>query len=92
MTYSILKLEKNTGTLGIAVASGSIAIATRVPWTKKELGAIATHAYTNTTHGAEVLKPLEKGSDPPGALSNLQKIARESPRLYLRDECSLGGR
>ena len=63
MTYSIIKLDKNTGTLGIAVASGSIAVATRVPWIKRGVGAIATQAYTNTMYGSEGLKLLEKGLD-----------------------------
>jgi len=75
MTYSIIKLDKNTGTLGIAVASGSIAVATRVPWIKRGVGAIATQAYTNTMYGSEGLKLLEKGLDPSEALSRL--LARD---------------
>ena len=75
MTYSILKLDKETGTLGVAVASGSIAVATRVPWVKERVGAIATQAYTNTMYGSEGLKLLERGLGPSEALKNL--LARD---------------
>lgn len=76
MTYSIIKLDEDAGTLGIAVASGSIAVATRVPWIKKGIGAIATQAYTNTMYGIEGLKLLEKGLDPRRVLDIL--LARDN--------------
>ncbi|MEX0567845.1 MAG: DUF1028 domain-containing protein, partial [Candidatus Njordarchaeota archaeon] len=56
MTYSIVAYDKKTNTLGVAVASGSTAVGTRVPWIKANVGAIATQAYTNTIYGSEGLK------------------------------------
>lgn len=73
MTYSIVALDPKTKTLGIAVASGSIAVATRVPWVKEGIGAIATQAYTNTMYGSEGLKLLESGMNPKDALKLLME-------------------
>ncbi len=75
MTYSIIKLDRESETLGIAVASGSIAVAARVPWIKKGVGAIATQAYTNTMYGVEGLKLLESGLSPEETLKKL--LARD---------------
>ena len=73
MTYSIIAVDIKTGTLGVAVASGSTAVATRVPWVEKNVGAIATQAYTNTMYGEEGLKLLKQGLEPEEALKQLLK-------------------
>ena len=71
MTFSIVAVDLEAGTLGVAVVSGSIAVGTRVPWVKEGVGAIATQAYTNTMYGSEGIKLLEQGYSPEEALSIL---------------------
>jgi len=71
VTFSIIALDIKTKDLGIAVASGSIAVGTRVPWIKKNIGAIATQAYTNINYGIQGLRLLEQGLSPEEALKHL---------------------
>ncbi len=61
MTYSILALDKRKKTLGVAVASGSLAVGSRVPWAKASVGVVATQAYTNPSLGPIVLRLIELG-------------------------------
>lgn len=68
MTFSIVARHPKKNILGVAVVSGSIGVGTRVPWIKKDAGAIATQAYTKTSYGYEGLKLLETGLTPERAL------------------------
>ncbi len=68
MTYSIIALDKKGRMLGIAVASGSIAVGSRVPWARRGVGGVATQAYTNPALGPIILNLLERGRSPPEAL------------------------
>ena len=77
MTYSIVAIDEKTKTLGVAVASGSIAVGTRVPWVKEHIGAIATQAYTNTMYGSKGLELLAKGYSPSEALEKLLNLDPE---------------
>ncbi len=77
MTYSIVAIDVKTKTLGVAVASGSIAVGTRVPWVKEYVGAIATQAYTNTMYGSKGLELLAKGYSPSEALEKLLNLDPE---------------
>jgi len=83
-TFSIVAIDKNTGLMGVAVTSGSIAVGTRVPWAKPEVGVIATQAYTNTMYGKEGLKLLERGKTPGEALSELLSL---DPKPEIRQVC-----
>ncbi len=72
MTFSILARDKYN--IGAGVVSGSIAVRDRVPWTKKNTGAIVTQGYTNVMYGKEGIKLLEKGLSP---LNILRKLTAE---------------
>jgi len=61
MTYSILALNSEKKVLGIAVASGSLAVGSRVPWAKALVGAVVTQAYTNPSLGPLILKLMKLG-------------------------------
>ncbi|MCD6510291.1 MAG: DUF1028 domain-containing protein [Thermoprotei archaeon] len=61
MTYSIVALDSESGLVGVAVASGSIAVGSRVPWAKNAVGAVATQAYTNPALGPLILSYMEEG-------------------------------
>ena len=86
MTYSIVAIDSKTGTLGVAVASGSTAVATRVPWVEKNVGAIATQAYTNTMYGEKGLELLKQGLNPGEVLKRLLK---EDPEAEMRQVAML---
>ncbi len=60
MTYSFIAFDPVLGQAGIAVASGSIAVGSRVPWAKHGVGAVVTQAYTNPALGPLILGYLEK--------------------------------
>jgi len=51
MTYGILAIDLSKKMLGIGVASGSIAVGSRVPWACAGVGVVATQAYTNPALG-----------------------------------------
>ena len=61
MTYSIIAYDFETRLIGIGVASGSIAVGSRVPWAKAGVGGVATQAYTNPVLGVWILRFLEDG-------------------------------
>ncbi|MHA1617297.1 MAG: DUF1028 domain-containing protein [Candidatus Njordarchaeales archaeon] len=71
MTYSIIAIDSRKEVLGIAVASGSIAVGSRVPWVERGVGAIATQGYTNISYGFNGLKLLKQGYSPGKALLSL---------------------
>lgn len=60
-TFSIVGFDKETGDLGVAVASKFIAVGAIVPWVKANVGAIATQAYANPLYGSMGLRLLERG-------------------------------
>jgi len=59
LTYSVLILDKITGKAGVGVASGSIAVGSRVPWCKHGVACVATQAYTNPSLGPKILHLIE---------------------------------
>jgi len=73
MTYSIVALSPDSKMLGAAVASGSIAVGSRVPWVRVGIGAVATQAYTNPALGPIILELIEKGYDAERALKEALK-------------------
>ncbi len=77
MTYSIIALDKRENMLGIATASGSIAVGSRVPWARYPIGGVVTQAYTNPALGLLILQLLEKGGDINEALEMALKIDKK---------------
>ena len=61
MTYSIIVLDKQRDLLGIGVASGSIAVGSRVPWGRYGVGGVTSQAYTNPGLGPIILDYMERG-------------------------------
>ncbi len=81
MTYSIVALDPNKKFVGVATASGSIAVGSRVPWARYGVGAVATQAYTNPALGVLILELIEKGLD---AQKALEKAISRDPNPELR--------
>lgn len=64
MTFSIVAVDRETGDLGVAVASKFIAAGSIVPWVKVGVGAVATQAWANVKFGPVILTLLEEGYHP----------------------------
>lgn len=64
MTYSIIARDPDTGALGVATATGSVAVGGFVPHLRYAVGAVATQgAFTNWLYGEQGLRLLEQGLD-----------------------------
>ena len=68
MTFSIVGRCAETGQLGIAISSSSIAVGARCPWLRPGVGAVATQNITLPALGPQVLEHLEFGLTPALAL------------------------
>lgn len=69
MTFSIVGRCAETGQLGIAISSSSIAVGARCPWVRAGVGAVATQNVTLPALGPQILDLLESQRlDPADAL------------------------
>ncbi|SAK80662.1 hypothetical protein AWB79_05226 [Caballeronia hypogeia] len=69
MTFSIVGRCEETGQLGIAISSSSIAVGARCPWVRAGVGAVATQNVTLPALGPQVLDHLQGAKlDPATAL------------------------
>ncbi|BCG22246.1 hypothetical protein TUM18999_04370 [Pseudomonas tohonis] len=59
MTFSIIGRCADTGQLGIAISSSSIAVGARCPWLRAGVGAVATQNVTLPALGPQILDLLE---------------------------------
>jgi uncharacterized Ntn-hydrolase superfamily protein len=72
MTFSIVGRCPQSGQLGIAISSSSIAVGARCPWVRAGVGAVATQNVTLPALGPQVLDLLESGQfDSPAALDRV---------------------
>ena len=68
MTFSIVGRCAETGQLGIAISSSSIAVGARCPWLRPGVGAVSTQNITLPALGPDVLDLLEQGLAPADAI------------------------
>lgn len=61
MTFSVVARCAETGQLGIAISSSSIAVGARCPWLRPGVGAVASQNITLPSLGPQVLDVLEQG-------------------------------
>lgn len=66
MTFSIVGRCAETGQLGIAISSSSIAVGARCPWLRAGVGAVATQNVTLPALGPQILDLLEQRRLDPG--------------------------
>jgi uncharacterized Ntn-hydrolase superfamily protein len=71
MTWSLISHDKETGELGIAVATRFFGAGARVPFIAPNVGAIATQALVNPYYGIDGLQLLREGHAPDYALDIL---------------------
>lgn len=67
MTFSIVGRCPETGQLGIAISSSSIAVGARCPWLRAGVGAVATQNVTLPALGPQILDLLEQQALAPEA-------------------------
>lgn len=68
MTFSIAARCAQTGQLGIALSSSSIAVGARCPWLQAGVGAVSSQNITLPKLGHLVLENLDQGLKPESAL------------------------
>jgi len=61
MTLSIIGRCAQTGQIGIAISSSSIAVGARCPWLRSQVGAVSTQNITLPALGPRILDRLEQG-------------------------------
>ncbi|TDY26947.1 putative Ntn-hydrolase superfamily protein [Paraburkholderia sp. BL6665CI2N2] len=72
MTFSIVGRCPQSGQLGIAISSSSIAVGARCPWVRAGVGAVATQNVTLPALGPQILDLLEHEQlDPTAALDRV---------------------
>lgn len=71
MTFSIIGRCAETGQLGIAISSSSIAVGARCPWVRAGVGAVASQNITLPALGPQILDALERGQLPSAALDQV---------------------
>jgi len=71
MTFSLVARDPDTGQLGIAVASCTLAVGRAVPWARAGVGAVATQASSNRGYGPRALDLLAAGTEAADALDRL---------------------
>lgn len=71
MTFSVVARCAETGQLGIAISSSSIAVGARCPWLRPGVGAVASQNITLPSLGPQLLDLLEQGLAPSEALATL---------------------
>ncbi|WP_277591267.1 DUF1028 domain-containing protein [Pseudomonas chlororaphis] len=80
MTFSIVGRCAETGQLGIAISSSSIAVGARCPWLRSGVGAVSSQNITLPALGPQVLDGLGDGLAPAQALD--QALTRNGYSQY----------
>lgn len=68
MTWSILALDAEAGTFGIAVTTANLAVGASCPFIRQGVGAVSTQSITNRYLGPAVLDGLARGLAPAAAI------------------------
>jgi uncharacterized Ntn-hydrolase superfamily protein len=91
VTYSLVAADPSSRLLGVAVASGSIAVGSRVPWGRAGVAVVATQAYTNPLLGKWVIGLISEGHSPRDAMA--KALSKDShPQLRQVAAVDVSGR
>jgi uncharacterized Ntn-hydrolase superfamily protein len=75
MTFSLVGRCVETGMFGVAITTSSIAVASRCPWARARVGAVATQNVTDPRLGNQGLDLLARGVPAPEAIKTLMRDA-----------------
>ncbi len=81
MTFSLIARCPRTGQIGVAAATGAMAVGKLVSYACAGVGAVATQAFVNPYLGIDALKLLSQGTSPREAL---QRVLARDPQPHLR--------
>lgn len=81
MTFSLVGRCAETGAVGIAIATSSIAVGARCPFVRAGVGAVASQNVTDPRLGPLVLDALEAGAD---AATAVAEIVGRTPHAAYR--------
>lgn len=70
-TFSVMARCHRTGRFGVGIATHAIAVASRCPYVKAHIGAVATQAYTDPRLGQTAIQLLEQGFSAPKVIKEL---------------------
>ena len=87
MTFSVVARCAETGQLGIAISSSSIAVGARCPWLRPGVGAVASQNITLPSLGPQVLDLLAQGVTPSEALASVAEQAHSEYRQVTVIDC-----
>lgn len=80
MTFSIVGHCKTTDMVGVAITTSSICVASRCPWVRAGVGAVATQNVTDPRFGAQILNFIAQGDNAQSALE--RAITGREHRAY----------
>ena len=89
MTFSIVGRCAETGQLGVALCSSSIAVGARCPWVQAGVGAVSTQNVTLPSLGPAVLDAIRSGAQGDAVL---QQALRDDPHRAYRQLLSVDHR
>src|SRR5262245_55660295 len=75
MTFSILGRCGRSGMFGVAITTSSIAVASRCPWVRSGVGAVASQNVTDPRLGIRGLDLMASGLSAPRAMERLLEHA-----------------
>lgn len=75
MTFSIAARCAETGQLGIAISSSSIAVGARCPWLRAGVGAVSSQNITLPALGPQTLDLIEAGMSATQALDDVMSAS-----------------
>ncbi|MDE0310103.1 MAG: DUF1028 domain-containing protein [Acidiferrobacterales bacterium] len=81
MTFSIVAFDRESGAVGVAITTSSIAVGSRCPWVRAGVGAVATQNITDPTLGNAILDLIQSGVD---AKTALDATVSASPSINYR--------
>ncbi len=73
MTFSIIGYCQETKMTGVAITTSSICVASRCPWVRAGVGAVATQNITNPSLGPYILDLMAQGYSPQAAIDEVVK-------------------
>ena len=87
MTWSIVAHDRETGEIGIGVATKFFAVGALVPHVEPGVGAVATQALVNPFYGIDGMKLLRAGLTAPDAMARLLELdaGREARQVHMID-------
>jgi uncharacterized Ntn-hydrolase superfamily protein len=71
MTFSLVGRCAETGMLGVAITTSSICVASRCPWARAGVGAVATQNVTDPSIGSRTLDLMAEGGSAAEALKGV---------------------